>query len=791
MKSMKSWIVTLALASAATLTNAGTTSVQLNMRDLSPKDKKVACEAAPNSNKVIQNVKKACDNNQSSPLAATPPVVASSEPVKVVELVGSSGFCPNGNPRNELLECPLITDTVGTDEEINSENSVFNWYNAWLGTLGVFGVWWLGFLGYRRWKGKWWNNSMITGIIPPVSKNLSSPKNTNILGKVRAWMPKTQKQKDAEKKLEIIEKNKNILGLELATIGMKLEWKENTSGWIISNTTFNKKNFSIMIDADGKIYICDITNETVLYLDVRWNWTDYAWAIELSQIQEAIRKDVFAERLIDLFSDINQEIVAGNYQIAENKLQRLQKMKPQNIDIPLKRLELYTIWGERKDIEGLIDSIYDYPSITLAIREKCMKFRSQIDAKSKVILEPTLEPTHEVIPGPTLDDSISGSSAEVMETILESENIVSETFVPADWADSDDDLPQEEAMEILRQLQEAGIQDIPDDVPGILRTKWGFALKYWEYIKPIISASDDNSVELPSVPMQDEPTDTWVNNQEPVIKDAPSSIWGSSNDTKLFQPQSIVTWVALESNEDPEVPTEDTPMIPEVPVSETIAEASSDSTQKNEASSQWGLSFGWYSYRDPYILSSVKINYFGTEFSWNEYLFSKHINDSTLWSIKNVKNSVDIRIKALLEKSSVPDLRLKNHINTLIKKSTPKRPKMLSAKDVSIQESIQEQNVFVQKNKEHTPNVGEIWNSVIDQYKKRKIIWYNAQIDEAFTSTANEIRGRWLTIELWKDFTVEYRGPLNFVVTNKKTNEVFEKLTGREKVKELIETILR
>ncbi len=71
---------------------------------------------------------------------------------------------------------------------------------------------------------------MITGIIPPVSKNLSSPKNTNILGKVRAWMPKTQKQKDAEKKLEIIEKNKNILGLELATIGMKLEWQENNSG---------------------------------------------------------------------------------------------------------------------------------------------------------------------------------------------------------------------------------------------------------------------------------------------------------------------------------------------------------------------------------------------------------------------------------------------------------------------------------------------------------------------------------------------------------------------------------
>lgn len=97
--------------------------------------------------------------------------------------------------------------------------------------------------------------------------------------------------------------------------------------------------------------------------------------------------------------------------------------------------------------------------------------------------------------------------------------------------------------------------------------------------------------------MQDEPTDTWVDNQEPVIKDAPSSIWGSSNDTKLFQPQSIGTWVALESNEDPEVPTEDTPMIPEVPVSETIAEASSDSTQKNEVSSQWSLSFGWYSYR--------------------------------------------------------------------------------------------------------------------------------------------------------------------------------------------------
>ncbi len=173
----------------------------------------------------------------------------------------------------------------------------------------------------------------------------------------------------------------------------------------------------------------------------------------------------------DPVSEADIFIQRSEYQSAENILIQARSIHPERVDILLKLLELYTIWGEKKDILGLTNKIYAHKSVTLEDRRKCADLHAKIDAKSKVILEPTLEPTHEVIPEPTLDDPISGSSAEVMETTLESENIVSETFVPADWADSDDDLPQEEAMEILRQLQEAGIQDIPDDVPGILRTK--------------------------------------------------------------------------------------------------------------------------------------------------------------------------------------------------------------------------------------------------------------------------------------------------------------------------------
>lgn len=66
---------------------------------MNQKDIKALCEKTVKNSEWAVNAKKYCKDDKSSKLVTIPPpVVASSEPVKVVELVGSSGFCPNGNP---------------------------------------------------------------------------------------------------------------------------------------------------------------------------------------------------------------------------------------------------------------------------------------------------------------------------------------------------------------------------------------------------------------------------------------------------------------------------------------------------------------------------------------------------------------------------------------------------------------------------------------------------------------------------------------------------------------------
>lgn len=80
----------------------------------------------------------------------------------------------------------------------------------------------------------------------------------------------------------------------------------------------------------------------------------------------------------------------------------------------------------------------------------------------------------------------------------------------------------------------------------------------------------------------------------------------------------------------------------------------------------------------------------------------------------------------------------------LVKNSTTKRRQMLSA-----------QEVFVSAVTSHDPNVGKDGDTIVDQYKARKIEaqkikleGYSKLIDEAFAPTATEVRGKGTTLAL-------------------------------------------
>lgn len=98
-------------------------------------------------------------------------------------------------------------------------------------------------------------------------------------------------------------------------------------------------------------------------------------------------------------------------------------------------------------------------------------------------------------------------------------------------------------------------------------------------------------------PMESVPVETM---EEAIQEDVPSSVADSdisssdATDVVEFLPESTPVGETPTDEEqgkalvmeNPEVPTEESPVIPETPVSETVADVPSDSAQKNEASLQ-------------------------------------------------------------------------------------------------------------------------------------------------------------------------------------------------------------